>query len=213
MLLPTSKPPLTLLVKRHNKGFRIEIAALCFATFAMTRRLQLPISPFFLILATQNSSLHRPKKYNFPEALQKLRRYCAYQERCHADVRKRLYEWGFSGEDMDKMSVQLMEDGLLNEERYAKAIAGGKFRQKGWGRKKIVQALKGKGISAYLLKESLKEIDEADYEKKLKMLLEKKANLMKGETPLVKKQKLARFAIGKGYEPELVWGVIAKMGF
>ncbi|MCX6352570.1 MAG: RecX family transcriptional regulator [Bacteroidetes bacterium] len=71
------------------------------------------------------------KKYNFPEALQKLRKYCAYQERCHQEVRKKLAEWGFDNEDKDKIIVQLMEEGFLNEERYAKAIVRGKLRQKG----------------------------------------------------------------------------------
>lgn len=152
--------------------------------------------------------MFRPKKYNFTEALQRLRRYCAYQERCHQEVRKKLWDWGFDAEDMDKVSSQLIEEGFLNEERFAKAVAGGKFRTKGWGKKKITEALKQKGVSAYLVNSSLKEIDEKEYRQKLKELLEKKERSLKGETILAKKQKLARYAISKGYEPELVWELL-----
>lgn len=153
----------------------------------------------------------RPKKYNFIEALQKLRRYCAYQERSHQEVKRKLYEWGFDSDDSAKVIVQLMEESLLNEERFAKAIAGGKFRQKGWGKRKITENLKSKGINDKLISISLKEIDPAAYEKKLILLLEKKLDALKGEHLLAKKQKLARFGISKGYEPELVYKVISQL--
>ena len=153
----------------------------------------------------------RPKKYNFTEALQRLRRYCAYQERSHQEVRKKLWDWGFDREDTDKVCVQLIEENFLNEERFAKAIASGKFRTKGWGKNKIVMALKSKGVSPNLVKSSLKEINEEDYRKKLLELLGKKDRTLKAEILPVRKQKLARFALSKGYEPELVWEVIGQM--
>lgn len=153
--------------------------------------------------------MDRQKKYTFSEALARLRKYCAYQERCHREVRNKMWTWGFGAEDMDRACVQLMEEGMLNEERYAKALAGGKFRTKGWGKKKIILALKQKGISPYLVKSSIKEIDDADYEKKLMVLLQKKNRTLAGENYLVKKQKLARYGIGKGYEPEMVWKAVA----
>jgi regulatory protein len=153
----------------------------------------------------------RLKKYTFTEALDKLRKYCAYQERCHQEVRNKMYSWGFGAEDMDGACVKMMEENMLNEERYAKAIASGKFRAKGWGKKKITMALKQKGISPYLVKTSIGQIDDTDYEKKLTILLEKKALTLKAEHPQIKKQKLARFAMGKGYEPDLVWKVIGNL--
>jgi regulatory protein len=154
--------------------------------------------------------MHTPKKYNFTEALQRLRKYCAYQERCHQEVRQKARGWGFDTEDTDKLIVQLMEENFLNEERYAKALAGGKFRTKGWGKKKIVETLKQKGISTYLVNTSMKEIDSEDYLQKLDELMLKKQKTLKGEQPIVQKQKLARFALSKGYESELVWEWINK---
>ena len=157
--------------------------------------------------------MSKPKKYTFTDAVGKLRKYCAYQERCHKEVRDKMWGWGFGAEEMDRACVQLMEEGLLNEERYAKALAGGKFRTKGWGRRKILEMLKQKGISPYLVKTSMKEIADEDYEKKLSALIAKKANSLKGEQPIMRKQKLARYAIGKGYEPELVWKVVGGLEY
>jgi regulatory protein len=163
--------------------------------------------------------MFRPKKYNFSEALQRLRRYCAYQERSHKEVRQKLWDWGFDAEDMDKVSVQLMEEGFLNEERFAKALTGGKFRTKGWGRRKILESLKQKGVTKKLAESSLKEIDEKVYRNKLKELLEKKLKslgVVSGDTNygvhyLKKKQKAARYAVQKGYEAELVWEILEQV--
>jgi regulatory protein len=154
----------------------------------------------------------RLKKYNFTEALQKLRRYCAYQERCHREVKTKLWDWGFNSEESGSIIVQLMEENFLNEERFAKAITGGRFRQKGWGKNKITAALKTKGILPNLIASSLKEINPDDYLKTLKALLLKKSTTLKETNPQIKVQKLARFAISKGYEPELVWENVKDMG-
>ena len=101
-----------------------------------------------------------------------------------------------------------MEEKFINEERYAKAIVGGKFRVKGWGKNKIVATLKSKGIVSNLINSSLNEINEEDYANTLQKLLVKKLASLKGETKLVQRQKLARFAMGKGYESELVWKLV-----
>ena len=152
-----------------------------------------------------------PRKYTYTDALQRMRRYCAYQERCHKEVKDKLYTWGMDTEEIGRILVQLIEEKYLNEERYTKAIIGGKFRQKGWGRIKITQALKSKGIVSNLINYSLTEIDEKEYRIKLKELLIKKLNTLKAEHPLAKKHKMARYAIGKGYESELVWMIIEEI--
>ena len=150
-------------------------------------------------------------KYGQPIALQKLRKYCAYQERCHQEVKTKVLSWNFHYRVAEQLVVKLIEEGFLNEERYAKAFVGGKFRQKGWGRIKIVNALKQKGISPYLINSSLKEIGGDDYQTKLELLLKKKMPTLKAENEWVMKQKLARFALTKGFESEMVWQVINSM--
>jgi regulatory protein len=156
--------------------------------------------------------LRPPPKYSPAVALQKLRKYCAYQERCHKEVKQKLYSWYMYGSDVDQLVAQIIDEGFLNEERFAKALAGGKFRQKGWGKQKIVNTLRQKGISPYLITSSLKEIETSDYEKKLEQLLIKKQpTLKKEDSILAQKQKLVRFAMGKGYESELVWGAVKRL--
>jgi regulatory protein len=158
-----------------------------------------------------NSILKQTPKYERSIALQKMRKYCAYQERCHLEAKQKLYSWFMYGSDVEQIISQLIEEGFLNEERFAKAIAGGKFRQKGWGRKKIENTLKQKGISSYLITSSMKEIDGKEYVKKLEQLLNKKKETLKPESMMLQKQKLGRFAISKGYEGEMVWGMVNEM--
>jgi regulatory protein len=138
------------------------------------------------------------------EALQKLRQYCAYQERSHYEVQQKLYQLGIRKSEHDEVISTLIEEDYLNEERFAKAFAGGKFRMKDWGRKKIYYALKEKKVSEYSIKQAMKEIDEAEYAKNLNELVAEKYESLKDEQYLVRKKKTIDFLIQKGYEYELV---------
>lgn len=151
------------------------------------------------------------KQYSLQEAKEKIRHYCAYQERCHQEVRSKLFEYGIYRQDVDEIIFQLITDGFLNEERYAKAFAGGKFRMKKWGRLKIIHALETKGLTPNCIKSGLAEIDEQDYNATLRTLLEKKTNEVAEENLYAKRDKLSKAAILKGYEPDLVWEVLRKI--
>ncbi|HEV7620567.1 MAG TPA: regulatory protein RecX [Flavisolibacter sp.] len=145
------------------------------------------------------------KKYLTKEqAVQKLRHYCGYQERSHYEVKQKLWELGVYRSEHDEIISGLIEDGYLNEERFAKAFAGGKFRMKDWGRKKIYSALKERQISDYNINKAMKEIDEEAYQKKLKELTEKKYASLKSEQYLVRKKKTMDYLLQKGYEPDLI---------
>ncbi|MGZ3844674.1 MAG: regulatory protein RecX [Flavisolibacter sp.] len=138
------------------------------------------------------------------EALQKLRQYCAYQERSHYEVQQKLYDLGIRRQEHDEVIATLIEEDYLNEERFAKAFAGGKFRMKDWGRKKIYYALKEKKVSEYSIKQAMKEIDEEEYQKNLKELVTQKYEALKDEQYLVRKRKTIDYMIQKGYEFDLV---------
>ena len=138
--------------------------------------------------------------------------YCKYQERSHHEVVGKLRELGCWGEEADELLAYVIEKGLLNEERYAKALARGKFRMKSWGRIKIVQALKLNRVSEYCIKAALKEIDEDEYETTLNRLLEKKMEELRAErNSLQKKGKLYRYLVQKGYEQQMVSAAINKL--
>lgn len=146
------------------------------------------------------------KKYlTKEEALQKARHYCAYQERCHSEVKEKLYGFGLWKNDVEDLLSTLIEEDYLNEERFAIQFAGGRFRLKQWGRVKIKYELKQKKVSEYLIKKALKEIDEDDYLKTLQKLFEQKKKLLSAEKNIfTKKRKLQDFLMQKGYELQLI---------
>lgn len=142
------------------------------------------------------------------QAIQKLRQYCGYQERSHSEVKQKLWELGVWRSEHDEIISVLIEDNYLNEERFAKQFAGGKFRMKYWGRKKIYYGLKEKGVSDYLIKKAMAEIDGEAYRKTLTQLAEKKWNSLKGDQYLVRKKKTMDYLLQKGFEPELATAVV-----
>ena len=147
-------------------------------------------------------------KLSKEQALPKIKQYCTYQERCHAEVKEKLYAFGLYKKDVEQLISQLIEENYLNEERFAIQYAGGKFRMNQWGRVKIKYALKQKQVSDYCIKKALKEINESDYKKTLQKLAEKKLKTLKGEKNIfIKKRKLQDYLLQKGYEGELVRAV------
>lgn len=167
--------------------------------------------PYFI----QNTYLSRTvvhqafkKKFTPKEAKLKIAKYCAYQERCHQEVRNKLYDFGLEPVDVEEIIYELIQKDFLNEERFAKAYVRGKFIYKKWGRNRIIRELKMRKISNYCIKKGLKEINEDLYADTLKRILSRKVEGLKNIKGHQKNYKAAQFAIGKGYESSLVWEVI-----
>ena len=149
------------------------------------------------------------KKYLTKEqALQKLKQYCGYQERCHSEVQQKLWDLGVNRSMHDEIISNLIEEDYLNEERFARMFAGGKFRMKSWGKKKIEYALKDKKVSNYSISKGLKEIDEEAYQNLLERLAEKKYESLPSEQYLVRKKKTMDYLLQKGFEPDLIHRVV-----
>jgi len=148
-----------------------------------------------------------PKKSLTKEqAYQKLRHYCAYQDRCHSEVKTKAYSFGLRKPDVEELTSRLIEENCLNEERFAKAFAGGKFRIKQWGRLKIRSELKNKQISYYCIAAALDEIDDLKYKETLHKLAVKRWNSIKGAGTnlFMKMTKTRDHLLLKGYESNLV---------
>jgi len=144
------------------------------------------------------------------EALQKAKQYCAYQERCHSEVKEKLYSFGMNKKEVDELLSELISENYLNEERFAIQFAGGKFRIKQWGRVKIKYALKQKQVSEYCIKKALSTITETDYKKTLQKLFDQKLKALKAEKNIfIKKRKLQDHLLQKGFETGLVRDLIA----
>jgi regulatory protein len=146
------------------------------------------------------------------QAVPKIKQYCAYQERCHSEVKDKLYSFGLNKNEVEVLISKLIEENYLNEERFAIQFAGGKFRVKQWGKVKIKYQLKQKQVSEYCIKKALAAIDVEDYLNALKKLAELKIKNMKGEkNTFTRKKQLQDHLRMKGYENELVNEVVNKM--
>jgi regulatory protein len=145
------------------------------------------------------------------QAIQRIRHYCAYQERAQQEVRDKLYELGMTMDEVEEIMSDLIAENFLNEERFATQFAGGHFRIKGWGKVKIQHALQQKRVSSYNIKIGLKAIDEDAYLKTLQQLASKKWNSLKGERGLSRMAKTYAFLHQRGFEPILYQPVVQKL--
>ena len=148
------------------------------------------------------------KKFTPQQASLKAQQYCAYQERCQQEMRDKLYEWGLHSNEVEQIISELIIDNFLNEERFAKAYAGGKFRIKKWGRIKIKLELKKRKISDYCIKKAMQEIKDEEYLETIKMLIAKKSKDIKDKNPQVRNYKMVKYIASKGFEQDLVWDLL-----
>lgn len=151
------------------------------------------------------------KTYTLEEAKRNLENYCAYQERCHKEVTQKLYKMRMIPEAIDLVVVHLLEHDFLNETRFAKTYARGKFRVKKWGKKRLEIELKKREISAFNIKEAFKEIPDSDYLNVFHKLAEKKAATIKETNPFKKKKKLADYLLYRGWESHLVYDKVNEL--
>nr|WKN38246.1 regulatory protein RecX [Tunicatimonas sp. TK19036] len=138
----------------------------------------------------------------------KAAKYCAYQERTQQEVRDKLYSYGLYSDAVEEVLTELISEGFVNEERFAQAFARGKFRNNKWGRIKIEMGLRQKGLSDYCIRSGMKEISEEAYQETLQSLIQKKWESLDGEEPYARKHKTARYALGKGFESDVVWKIL-----
>jgi|JI8StandDraft_2_1071088.scaffolds.fasta_scaffold15846_3 regulatory protein len=141
-------------------------------------------------------------------AREHMMRYCAAQERSHAEVRTKLIEHGIYGDDLDEILTMLIAENFLDEGRFAAAYVSGKYRMNHWGRNKIIQGLKAKFVSKYCIDEGLKVIDEEEYIDILKDEFSKKLRQLGGKRNRIIDQKLIQFLMQKGFEYELISNIL-----
>ena len=145
------------------------------------------------------------KTHTVQEATRKLEHYCAYQERCHQEVRKKLKSMHMIPEVIDVIVVHLLEHNFLNEERFAKTFVSGKFRIKAWGRRRLTFELKKKDIGKVNINQALAEIENTEYIEVFNALAEKRANSITETNIYKKKQKLIDYLLYRGWETHLVY--------
>ena len=149
--------------------------------------------------------------YTYQEAQVRLERYCAYQERCHKEVREKLITMQMIPQVIDNIICHLIDEGYLNEERFATSFARGKFKIKKWGRVRIEMVLKKKEISSYNIKKALEELDEMDYLNTFESLAQKGCALIKETNPYKKRTKLIQYLLYRGWESHLVYDKVKEL--
>ncbi len=145
---------------------------------------------------------------SLPVAIEKIKNWCAYQERSHFETKTKLYEFGLSTTEVDEVIALLIGENFLNEERFAEAFTRGKFRIKHWGKNKIKNELKYRKISEYSIKKALKQIDDDDYYATLKKVIARKIAETKEKNAFKKKHKVYQYAVSRGFESNLVSDIL-----
>ena len=151
------------------------------------------------------------KSYTLQEATRKLEGYCAYQERCHKEVRQKLRDMGQIPEARDQIVAHLIQENFLNEERFAQSFARGKFNIKKWGRNRIVNELKFREISKFNITIALKEIDDGIYLDTLDVLAMKRISQIKETNLQKRRKKLADYLLYRGWESHLVYEKVKEL--
>ena len=151
------------------------------------------------------------KSFTVDELQSKMEHYCVYQDRCHQEIERKMKEYQMIPEAKEKILLHLMRHDFLNEERFSKSFARGKFRIKNWGKQRIIRELKIKNISSYNIKTALKEIDEELYVKTIEKIAISKNNTIKESNLFKKKKKIYDYLYRKGYESSLILETISKL--
>lgn len=151
------------------------------------------------------------KIYTVEEIKKKLEYFCVYQDRCHKEVESKMKEYKLIPEAREIILLHLLQENFLNEERFAKSYARGKFRIKKWGKQRIIRELKFRDISAYNIKSALKEIEEREYLKTIFEITERKNESISEINQYKRKKKLIDFLLRKGFESDLIFKTVAEV--
>ena len=138
----------------------------------------------------------------------KIEQYCVYQDRCHKEVEQKMRDYNLIPEARELILLSLMKDDFLNEERFSKSFARGKFRIKSWGKQRIIRELKFRNISAYNIKTALKEIEKTEYIATIYRITENRNAVIKESNSYKRKKKLIDFLMRKGFENELIFKTV-----
>jgi regulatory protein len=155
--------------------------------------------------------MHNNRVYDISIAIERIKNYCALQDRCQWDVIQKLREWGLQQATKDHILEILITNKFIDEERFSTSFCRGKFRIKNWGKRKIVNELRRKQISSICINTGLKEINDKEYDLVLEKLFYQKEKSIKDKNQFIRKTKIANFLIQRGFENNLVWDKIREL--
>lgn len=149
------------------------------------------------------SAITTHKPLTLDDARARLEAMCARAERCTFELREKLWLWGIPAEQAAQIIEHLKKTRFVDDSRFARAFVNDKVKFARWGRIKIRRALTQKRIAADIIDTVLDEIDETIYRTNLDELLRAKAATIDEPRTFDGRTKLFRFALGRGFEPDL----------
>ena len=155
--------------------------------------------------------MYKKKIYDIKTAIEKLKNYCALQDKCKWDVKQKMKEWGLRNKAQDYIIEELINEKYIDEERYSKSFCRGKFKIKKWGKMKIINELRKKCVTEICINKGIEEISDTEYLKELDMQYHKKKDSIKEKNYFLRKRKITTYLINKGYESNLVWDQLKEL--
>lgn len=137
---------------------------------------------------------------------------CSRSEKCVSEIHEKLKLFGLSIEESEPVLEKLIDEKYIDDERFARAFVKDKFRFNHWGKQKIEYMLRAKNISQEILELAFEEIEDKGYADELLKLLTDKAKTVKGKDQYDKRNKLMRFAMGRGFESGKIYAALKELG-
>ena len=126
--------------------------------------------------------------------------YCVYRDRSEREVRRKLAEFRLRPEVEDDIVAFLIQHQFLDDLRFARSYARGKFYHNRWGKRKIVEGLRRHGLTDYYIRQALDEIPAEDYAATLRRLIARKRQSLSGVSPAKRRTKIIAYLQSKGYD-------------
>jgi regulatory protein len=144
------------------------------------------------------------KPLTYEQALSRAAALCSGSEHCSSEIRKKLLLWGLSPTQAEKAIGFLIDEKYIDSKRFCRAYCLDKFRYNHWGRIKISQMLRMLELDSSDINEGLDAIPEEEYQEVLQHVLEQKNKQLKDSDPYIRKGKLVRHALSRGFETHLI---------
>jgi len=138
-------------------------------------------------------------KLDEPQALNLIAAYCSKAERCEFDVRRKLARWEIAPEAIERIVGWLRKERFLDDARFARGFVNDKLRFNKWGKVKIIYELKKRKISESDYQDALNEFDNIMFDEQLLHILRVKVKSVRSKDRYDKRNKLIRFALGRGF--------------
>lgn len=144
------------------------------------------------------------KRMTEQEAFIRLSALCASAEHCSHEMAEKMRRWDMDEHEVASVTSRLVAERYVDDERYARFFVKDKLRYNKWGRRKIEQALFVKRIPEDIRQRVLGETSDDEYAEILRPLLAGKRKTTKAASDYEMNGKLIRFAMGRGFDMEVI---------